>query len=641
MKLFFIGCFLLLLMSIARIVFLFYYNPNLNLLNFDVIKSIWMGVRLDLTVVGYSFIPIYFLLLFSYFFKKDFTTIFKYYYYFIFLVIITLIGSDFGFYSYFKEHINILFFGLFDDDTTALLKTFWQNYHVIWILIGFIFIYLVGLFFINKIFSIKKQTKTFFVLHSPSATFLILFVVIFLISRGTLGMYPLGKMLPNISKDKFFNSLCQNSVRSFIRAYKIRKNFFKNKYDLIQEMGFNGKIEEAFKIHTGRSKLDKNLLKNITYKTRTTKDGLNVVVVMVESFGMPILKYNSNEFDLLRSMKKHFKNDILFKHFISAGDGTIPSLEALLLNITHRPNTFPFSQSPYKNTNFSFAPAFLYKSKGYETTFVYGGDLSWRDVGNFVKYQGFKNVFGKIDIYDSVKLKDKNLDYFHPWGVYDEFLFKMIEKKLSSSKTPQFIFALTTNNHPPYNIPKQYHSKILHFSKKLKNHLTGDLDLAKQRFYSYQYAIDQVGKFLDWLENSKYKDNTVVAITADNNTIDGIMTYDKDKLFNSKNIPFLLYLPKSLKQKYSNKKLDIYGSHKDIFPTLYNLTLSNTNYISIGKDLLHSKENYGFNGSGVVASRYGTINYKDIDNDASRYYKATLSVEEYLLRFYEKRENEK
>ncbi|WP_419671678.1 hypothetical protein [Aliarcobacter butzleri] len=70
-------------------------------------------------------------------------------------------------------------------------------------------------------------------------------------------------------------------------------------------------------------------------------------------------------------------------------------------------------------------------------------------------------------------------------------------------------------------------------------------------------------------------------ITADNNTVEGIMKYDDNPTFTSKNIPIYFYLPKKLKDKL-DIDTTVAGSQKDIFPTLYNLTLDSKNYISIG-----------------------------------------------------------
>jgi len=179
----------------------------------------------------------------------------------------------------------------------------------------------------------------------------------------------------------------------------------------------------------------------------------------------------------------------------------------------------------------------------------------------------------------------------------------------------------------------------LTISDKLKEHLTGDLDLAQKRFYSYQYAIDQVGRFLTYIKNSNLKDNTIVVVTADNNTLDGIMTYNNNNLFKSKNIPLLLVLPKKLKEKLREIETTSYGSHKDIFPTLYNLTLSNTKYIAIGNNLLDKKiKHRGMNGSMVISSKEETLKLNQLseesNNSLKNYYKATLAVESYLIDTY-------
>ncbi len=245
--------------------------------------------------------------------------------------------------------------------------------------------------------------------------------------------------------------------------------------------------------------------------------------------------------------------------------------------------------------------SFLYNDSNYETSFIYGGDLSWRSLGRFIKYQGYNNVEGKISIYNNIVNKDKNEeDYFHAWGIFDEYLYDHIFDKLKNQSKKQFIVALSTNNHPPYTVPNDYKKKNIEFSDELKNHLTGDLDLAKQRFTSYQYAVDSLGNFLTKLKKSEFANNTIVVVTADNNTIDGIMKYDENRLFNSKNIPLYIYMPEDLKYRLDIDN-NVAGSHKDIFPTLYNLTLDNTSYISIGKDLFDSSEkHYGFNGSMII-----------------------------------------
>lgn len=654
-KLIFAHILFLIVMSAFRAVFFFYYSPLNSLDGFylDILNAFILGFRIDLTVIGYIQAIPTILLIVLYYIKKEvllnyFEKFLVYYLFICFFIVSLLLCADFGFYSYFKEHINILFFGLLDDDTKALMITFWQNYNVVLILAIF-FTYLAFLFFsIKKIFSIKnKNYNSFLGLKISALIFIIIFVLNFLAVRGTLGMYPLGKMIPNVSTNEFINKISHNGFRAYTNALSARKKYLARKYDLLKATGYKGNIEKAFEVYKGTSDINKkDLLKNITFKTKKVDDKeYNVVVIMVESFGMPILKYQSEKFDILGELKKHFDEDILLTNMISAGDGTISSLQALLLNIPHRPTSFAFSQSIYKQTSFTYSPAFLYNGQGYETSFIYGGDLTWRSLGQFVKHQGYDNLEGKINIFNHLENINKEKDqYFHPWGIFDEYLYSHILKKLEISDKKQFIVALSTNNHPPYNIPNDYKSKSLIYNDEIKNHITGDFELAQQRFKSYAYAVDQVGVFLDKFKKSRFKDNTIVVVTADNNTIDGIMKYDDNQLLNSKNIPLYFYLPEELKTKL-DIDTSVTGSHKDIFPTLYNLTLKDQEYISIGANLFDSSlEHYGFNGSMIVTNKEKIEKLKSIeeqtDSKLSNYYKANLAITQYLINYYYKKGKE-
>ena len=649
-KLFYIHLVFLVFMTLFRVAFFNYYLELDSFDNyyFDILNAFFLGFRIDLTVVGYIQALPTLALIALYYIKKDslyklFTSFLKYYLFITYFIVAILLFADFGFYSYFKEHINLLFFGLFEDDTKALLETFWQNYNVVGLLGSFL-AYLVFVFFVIKkiLHSNLKDTNSFFGLKFTPLIFIILIVFNFLIIRGTLGMYPLGKMIPNVSENSYINKISQNGVRAFISAYGVRKAFVSKKLDYIKLLGFDNRIEDAFKIHKHTENIDtENLLNNITYTSKKIDDkDYNVVVIMVESFGLPILKYQSAEFDIMGSLKKHFDEDVLFTNIISDGDGTINSLESMLLNIPFRPNSFVLAQSSYAQTAFDYTAAFLYNNAGYNTSYIYGGDLTWRDFGIFAKYQGYKNTEGKQDIFKSLNVKENEGDFFHPWGIYDEYLYTHVLKKLEDSNEKEFIVALSTNNHPPYNIPSDYASKSLIFSDDLKNHIIGDLSLAEQRFGSYAYALDKVGEFLDKFKESKFKENTIVVVTADNNTVEGIMKYDDNPIFTSKNIPLYFYLPSKLKEKL-DIDTKVAGSHKDIFPTLYNLTLDNQKYFAVGTNLLNKNQiHYGFNGSLIInkdaeVRKLNSLNEASED-DIINYYKATLAVTQYLVDSFDK-----
>jgi phosphoglycerol transferase MdoB-like AlkP superfamily enzyme len=166
--------------------------------------------------------------------------------------------------------------------------------------------------------------------------------------------------------------------------------------------------------------------------------------------------------------------------------------------------------------------------------------------------------------------------------------------------------------------------------------MIGDQDLIQKRLRDYQYAVDMAGRFMDGIKESPLAKNTVVAITADNNTIEGRIRY-KDSITTSKKIPFYLYAPESIRKKDVNTSLA--GSHKDLFATLYNQSLSNTEYISVGKNLFNPQLRHcGFNDVGIIVSNEGAFKHHKPKNKeqekCDKEYDAALAVSDWLIRIY-------
>ena len=642
---------MLVIMSLFRLFFYFSFAPD-NLKNVpfsEILGAFWLGSRLDLSILGYTFIPIILMAIVftllqgkvSYKFAKPF---FLWYLVLIDLIVTLILAVDYGYYAFFNEHISIFIFGFFNDDTTALLKIFWKNYPTIKIF-AIAILYIFGLIFIIKrIFSIpmsqKKETFKIYTQFSILFTFILITI---LAIRGSFGMFPISHWIKDVSSNHFVNQVRKDSVYSLIDAINYYKKSLKSQRNLVKEMGFENNISGAFQIVTNKKtinlqKPEKNLLKTTPYNKKLEKLKPNVVVIQIESFGTPILKYESKHFDIMRHLKKHFEQDTLFTDFISAANGTIVSMEPMLLNLVARPNTIPYGQSMFKNMHFPTAAASVYKKNGYETRYLYGGDLSWRNVGGFFPHQGFEYVEGKVKIAQTLHL-NKAKD-FHDWGVYDQFLYKYIIKKLKEAKKPQFIYAMTTNNHPPFELYADYKSKKLTIDANLSKHLKGNQKGILKRLYDYQYALDMAGKFLDAIKSSPLAKNTVVVITADNNTFEGHMKYDHFYQ-ESKQIPFYIYLPSAIKPK---KAIDtsVPGSHKDLFPTLYHFTLSNASYMAVGSDLLNKNILHcGINEAGVIITTDGAfqsgVPKNKIERKCDAYRKASIAVTDFLVKEWYKK----
>ena len=140
-KLLYIHIIFLVFMTLFRVVFFIYYLEldSFEDYYFDILNAFFLGFRIDLTVIGYIQVLPTLALIGLYYVKKDslytiFTSFLIYYLFIAYFIVTILLLADFGFYSYFKNHINLLFFGLFEDDTKTLMETFLQNYNVVLLL---------------------------------------------------------------------------------------------------------------------------------------------------------------------------------------------------------------------------------------------------------------------------------------------------------------------------------------------------------------------------------------------------------------------------------------------------------------------------------------------------------------------------
>jgi len=602
-----------LIMTIYRAIFTFYYSSWSDLSQYlgDLIHAFVLGARYDCAVIAYiNFLPTLFFAIFWFIGSQKlfikFVKSLKYYFMLLFGFVITLLCIDFGFYSYFQNHMNILMFGIFEDDTQALFSTLAENYPLFLVAIGFILIF-VFVYFLTK--RVLEKNLFGFYFNKTKIYFKIIAVLCFLavnfiVARGSFGIFPLGVDNAEISANTFINKVAINGIYTLQAAMEARSK--EEDRDYIKQMGYSkNNMAQAFAdfLDIDVSEIDESNPENSLSKTTKYDKNIeeikpNVIFIMMESFGTDLmLHYNSPQFNVLGELKKHIDEDIIFYKFIPANMGTIGSLESAITNIARLPLSHFLCQSKYAYNKYFYTGPMPYKNSGYETVFMYGGNTGWRNCTSYMPNVGFDKVIGEGSM---PKEYERN-----QWGVFDEYLFDYIFKYLDENENRKFIYVMTTSNHPPYSLPNNY-EKIypLEITEKLQKDITGDMTIANMRFAVYQYSCQKVGEFLTKLKNSKYADNTIVAITGDHNFW-STFNYSAEKVLDKMSVPFYLYIPKKIKP---NKKVDttVVGSHTDILPTLYNLSLSNTNYWATGTDLLSEQAQ-----NNIASDCLGSIMTKD------------------------------
>ena len=523
-----------------------------------------------------------------------------------------LLIVDIGYFSFYNDRINILVFGFLEDDTWALVKTFWKNYPFVSILVVTASF---GYFFHKVINNCFPHQPEFGNRFSFAKTRIIIFTLLFIGARGTFALFPLGDHDTVISSRPFLNTLSFGTAHALIRAIKLKQEVMSTGASAwnanLKDFGYLDKEDKAFedffqrKIGPNQTRYD--LMKFTTQLNPKLNSKPHVVLIVMESWGYYGIQFQSPEFDLLGDMKKHFSDDLINTNFLSATGATTGSLSCLLAGIPQRPISAFLTENEYLNTRLSTSPALTYKKQGYQTRFIYGGNPGWRDMNKFALNQGFDFVEGEIDI--EKKLKENKLTSAgrHDWGVFDEDLFKYIQLTLENATSPQLLVVMTTTNHPPYELPKTARKYNLDINQFTEKNLLIDSTLAKNRFTTFRYSSDALSDFLNQTkENSNIGSNTIVAATADHTF--WVKNFSNEETFMRSAVPFYIYIPNDIKKHLTSKQVsnfkNSFGSHQDIWPTLYELSLTNGTYETFGRPMIDdSEKSFSFNNGHAIYTK--------------------------------------
>ncbi len=593
-KIFFVYLTILSMFMIFRLLLLFLYGDfsELKESKIEILKAFYVGAKFDTSVATYGILPIFvYALFFSiFYFKKNqkafqfFLKISKWYFIIISMLFLVISIIDYFFYGYFQTHISPLIYGLKNDKTNAILISMWTDYPVIKIVLTLLLAFYIFKLIYTKIFSKLTHKLISFKKFNPIVVVLILGTY-FLGMRGSIGMFPLRLDHTSISTNTFVNELVLNgpfalklanglkSETSLIHidSAKTLKNYnFKSKHEALN-LYLNKNISRT----TTLSKA----LTTVTKKNKFLEENPpNVVFVLMESLSKHYLDLHSENFNILGELNNELPFCYTFKNFLSAKNLTVETLESILLGTPKA----PISQSQYYNYHFKSSVANPFKNAGYETTYLTGGQLGWRNTGRLIENQNFDKIQG----FSFLEKKFKNPEHF-TWGVHDEYLYKHIFDVLTKTNMPQFIFTLTVSNHTPYSLPKHFVKPNLKIPSKLKTRLISKENIALKNFISFYYSANEFGKFVNKIRNSPLGDNTIIVATGDHNER-GMFSYKTDELFLKRSVPLIMYIPKKYQPSFVNLKR--FASHKDIFPTVFNLALSKKDYIKTGNDLFSEKE---------------------------------------------------
>lgn len=487
----------------------------------------------------------------------------------------------FGFY---KTPIDSLVFGLVEDDTTAVLQTIWHDFPVIWtVLLGLLLTF--GSVVLHHVLVRRLRPDT--VLQSRHVAIqLVLAIIVFFAlvfaGKGTIREMALQRQHLTVTTSPFLNDMVPNGPIALKYAWDSRgqSQNLQNPLAGLKAMGFDSPLAAAEVLglpHGSEAEVRTALLAHEPLPSGTPKK--NLIFFLMESWSAEPLLYQSSTFDVLGRLAPTLADTSKachFRNFDSAQPGTHPSLEAILFST---PIT-PLTMGDVGRKPIPWAIPKVIKDAGYQTLFVTSARSGWRDLNRVLAVQGFDEVVDANNLKEAYP--DANLGI---WGVWDSYVFKYLDKRLAAQPAdkPLFVFVLTSTNHPPYDLPSDYH-RVPRDMAQWKGETSSDTLLLN--LDSYHYATDLLGGFVQSVQQGRLKANTIVAATGDHNVRSFGIYADASRRYLQRQVPFVIWghgLACGPQQALP-------ASHRDMFNTLLPLIGVDGPYVNAGRNLLRTPQ---------------------------------------------------
>ena len=264
-------------------------------------------------------------------------------------------------------------------------------------------------------------------------------------------------------------------------------------FNLLASMEFGGKYEDEFDFFPEEQRA--NLMKGMyatadtaTVSVLNTKRP-NILFIFMESFGSTMIERQGGvkgvapTLDRLANEGVFFSN--LYANSFRTDRGTVCTYSAYpglpTLSIMKVPNI----ARKLPNIAQSLGKA------GYQTDFLYGGDINFTNMQGYLRAGGFQ----KITSQDDFSLTERN---YSKWGVPDGITFNHLYdmlKKRENSKKPWFTTFLTLSSHEPFEVPY----------KKFED----------AHFNAFAYTDHCIGEFIRRFRKTKQWKNTLIVLLPD------------------------------------------------------------------------------------------------------------------------------
>ena len=375
--------------------------------------------------------------------------------------------------------------------------------------------------------------------------------VYFLLFGMSLFVIPFLSTKEN-SDNIFANELEANGIYKFYQAFMNSELDYFKFYKTLPE-------KEAYDLLNAQitGSISGTTLRDI--KSAAAENHKNVVLITIESYSAEFLKMYGNEQNITPFLDSLATKSLVFSNLYAVGNRTVRGLEAVTLCL---PPTAGESVVKRVDNKEKFSTGSVFKQKGYNVKYLYGGDAYFDNMQDFFGGNGY-------EIVDKKTFKPNEITFQNIWGVCDEDMYNKAITEMNSEfkeNKPFFNHIMTVSNHRPFTYPND------------RIDIPGD---AKSREGGVKYTDFAMKEFFNKAKKQPWFANTVFVILADHcASSSGKTELPIDKY----RIPAMVYSPGFIAPKHYTNLM----SQIDVMPTVFGLL--NFSYQSkfFGQDVLKS-----------------------------------------------------
>ena len=384
--------------------------------------------------------------------------------------------------------------------------------------------------------------------------------------RGGVGKVPLNIGSSHFSNEKIENLLATNpnfnlySVISQpnlkVRAMKALMNPSIEQFAMDAYMGpdtFPGGLKRMPQIIREGSNVLIVVLEGINQHWLESSLKSNESSKYIDGFGSPSYQVQPQQ-TAMPNLVKIAQDGMWFKKAYASGDRTDKGMASIFTAWPSQPwQGLLMNPADWTLINGQKMPLEFAK-KGYSTSFVYGGDPDFANVGAFVKHIGFKKV---------VSPSQKGAG---DWGVQDQPMVPFLLDELSRQKKPFFCSWLTLSSHEPYDVVAE-----------------DGLTQAQMLRKSIEYTDKAIGDLVSGLKKRNLYDSTVIIFVSDHGKTVGLpKTEDYEQEFFR--IPIII-TGGPIRDMYRGVAPQLVVSQTDIYATLTEQLLQKTDKLPFSRNM--------------------------------------------------------